>query len=166
MLFSMARLLLGKYKQTRAHVGNRIGSTSMQLLANNDDEHASISTVGKGEMFVCWNYRCLLSLIVDESDYRGRGEEEKAMASWPMQQRRGRKGLDRISSFLPSSFSPRLRIEYKYGQGKERRKRKGEWPLSYSFQCQSITIRIVLFSFDFTTRNVVWRQIQAMSFIV
>ncbi len=51
-------------------VSNRIIPTNMQLLVNNDYEHASISTVGKEKMFVCWNYRCLLSLIVDESDYR------------------------------------------------------------------------------------------------
>jgi hypothetical protein len=56
------------FENTR--VSNRIVQTNMQLLVNNDYEHASISMVGKEKMFVCWNYRCLLSLIVDESDYR------------------------------------------------------------------------------------------------
>ena len=54
-------------------MSNRIVQTNMQLLVNNDYEHASISMVGKRKRkkktFVCWNYRCLLSLIVDEFDY-------------------------------------------------------------------------------------------------
>lgn len=51
-------------------VSNRIVQTNMQSLVNNDYEHASQSMVGKEKMYIYWNYRCLLSLIVDESDYR------------------------------------------------------------------------------------------------
>ena len=52
-------------------VSNRIVQTNMQLLDNNDYEHASISTVGKENMFVyvgiiavCY-LSSLMNLIID-----------------------------------------------------------------------------------------------------
>ena len=52
-------------------MSNRIVQTNMQLLDNNDYEHASISTVGKENMFVyvgiiavCY-LSSLMNLIID-----------------------------------------------------------------------------------------------------
>ncbi len=54
-----------------ARVSNRIVETNTQLLVNNDYEHASISMVGKGKMFVyvgiiavCY-LSSLMNLIID-----------------------------------------------------------------------------------------------------